>query len=259
MIHYHSGDVVDFLNQSVFRQWLGKMVYGRGAWSIRLGEGCPVPGKEMGADRVIDIPNGIHVPDQLPRLPNSPSFRILFLGNLFEDKGILDVIQAAGLFAANYSGHIRLSLVGAWPDESTRIRVEEALESLPHTMEVTPPAPAYGNDKWRILADADVLVFPSRYRRENVPLVILEAMACGLPVIASLWRGIPSLVEDGRTGYLVPVSDPRAITEKLCLLAANPELRSRLGKNAAENYRNRFTLNQHINSVRSALLAASRS
>lgn len=257
VIHYHSGDLVEFLEKSPIRLWLGKILYGRGAWSIRLGEGCPVPGPEMGAARVIDVPNGTEVPDPLPSRTPSSAFRILFLGNLFEDKGILDVITATDRFAATHGGPVRLSLVGAWPDEGTRARVEQALEGLPDRVTVPSPAPAYGDSKWRILMDADVLVFPSRYRRENVPLVILEAMACGLPVIASSWRGIPSLVDHGRTGFLVPLSDPGAIAEKLVLLAGDADLRARMGGEARKVYLNRHTLEHHLRSVRSVLVEAS--
>jgi len=77
---------------------------------------------------------------------------------------------------------------------------------------------------------AEVCVVPSHY--ESFGLVALEAMACGTPVIASRVGGLQLTVEDGVTGFLVPVGDPDALAEKLRLILADSELRDRLGANA---------------------------
>jgi D-inositol-3-phosphate glycosyltransferase len=77
---------------------------------------------------------------------------------------------------------------------------------------------------------AEVCVVPSHY--ESFGLVALEAMACGTPVIASRVGGLQLTVEDGVTGFLVPVGDADALAEKLRLILADSELRERLGANA---------------------------
>ncbi|MFN2114085.1 MAG: glycosyltransferase [Anaerolineae bacterium] len=74
---------------------------------------------------------------------------------------------------------------------------------------------------------AEVLVVPSLY--ESFGMVALEAMACGTPVIASDVGGLSTLVRDGRTGFLVPDSDPEALAEKLLPLLRDPALRRTLG------------------------------
>ena len=74
---------------------------------------------------------------------------------------------------------------------------------------------------------AQMVVVPSRY--ESFGMVALEAMACGAPVIASDVGGLSTLVRDGRTGFLVPDSDPEALAEKLLALMRNPELARRMG------------------------------
>jgi glycosyltransferase involved in cell wall biosynthesis len=249
VIHYHSGNVVDFLKGSSIAGKLGKWIYGRGAWAIRLGEGCQVPGTELGAERVFDVPNGVDVPANLQKRENTGTFRVIFLGNLFENKGVLDVISAVAVLARRSDRQISLNLVGAWPDAETQIRVEKVLVGLPDNVEVPPPAPAYGDEKWDALLNADVLVFPSRYERENVPLVIIEAMACGLPVVATRWRGIPSLVTDGETGYLVEPGDTESIADHLSSLRNDGELLERFGRNAAEDYAKRLTLYQHVQAM----------
>lgn len=79
---------------------------------------------------------------------------------------------------------------------------------------------------------ADILIMPSYY--ESFGMVALEAMACGTPVVASQVGGLPFLVQDGKTGFVVPGGDPEALVEPLMKLMNNDELRETMGKQAAE-------------------------
>lgn len=79
---------------------------------------------------------------------------------------------------------------------------------------------------------ADVVVMPSHY--ESFGMVALEAMACGTPVIASQVGGLPFLVQDGVTGFVVPNGEPELLGEHLVKLLIDPELRTRLGEKGAD-------------------------
>lgn len=82
------------------------------------------------------------------------------------------------------------------------------------------------------LEAADVFVLPSLW--EGFPVAVMEAMARGLPVVASRAGGVPELVEEGRTGLLVPPADAPALAEALSALARDPEMRRRFGRAGRE-------------------------
>jgi glycosyltransferase involved in cell wall biosynthesis len=66
-------------------------------------------------------------------------------------------------------------------------------------------------------------------RREGVPIVLMEALASGVPAVSTRISGIPELVEDGKVGLLVPPRDPVALADALRTLAVDPEVRRRYG------------------------------
>jgi D-inositol-3-phosphate glycosyltransferase len=79
---------------------------------------------------------------------------------------------------------------------------------------------------------AEVVVVPSFY--ESFGMVALEAMACGTPVVASQVGGLAFLIQDGLTGYTVPVEDPKTLADRLLLLIHNDTLRKQMGESAVE-------------------------
>jgi len=86
-------------------------------------------------------------------------------------------------------------------------------------------------------SSADALIIPSHY--ESFGMVALEAMACGTPVIASQVGGLPFLVKDGVTGYVVPDEDIETLSQRLSILISQPEIRRQMGEQAcaeAQNY-----------------------
>ncbi len=258
VLHYHSGGLIDFLSARRWRKVLGQWAYGRGAWALTLSEHVAVPGLDFGAARVIEVPNGLDIPAITRKKSPSSALRILFLGNLYEDKGVFDLLEACQRIAQVSSFPIHLQFVGKWPDAATEEKFHRLVtktSSLSH-LEIPEPSARYGEEKWQAYAEADLFVFPSQYRSENFPLVILEAMASGLPVISTRWRGIPSIVVEGETGFLHQPGDIDALQTCIQKFMDQPDLLERCGQNALLRYQDKFTFAQHRKQIVTVLQEA---
>ena len=86
-----------------------------------------------------------------------------------------------------------------------------------------------------LLSALDIFVLPSH--SEGVSLALLEAMAAGLPVIATAVGGLPEVVTDGENGLLIPPKDPEALAQALARLLADPALAKKLGENARRTWK----------------------
>jgi glycosyltransferase involved in cell wall biosynthesis len=94
------------------------------------------------------------------------------------------------------------------------------------------------------LQSADVLLHPSL--SEGLPTVVLEAMACGLPVVVSECGGVREAVTDGVEGFVVPPRDPGRMAAALAELSREPELRRRMGRAGRARVQRAFTLERQI-------------
>lgn len=164
------------------------------------------------------------------------ALNVLFIGRFVEKKGIEYALEALALIARGEveSGdrpmEVTLTLIGSGPlEERLRTRVNEL--GLTDAVRFVGQQDRAGVVEW--LGRSDALVVPSVTAssgdQEGIPNVAKEAMASAVPVIGTLHGGIPELIEDGVSGYLVPERDPRALAERLVLLASCPELRAALG------------------------------
>jgi glycosyltransferase involved in cell wall biosynthesis len=165
------------------------------------------------------IPAGTRVPAAPPRRTPGERLRVLFVGGDFERKG------GAVLLAALAGLDARLDVV-------TQSPVAERPGMTVHR-DVRPGSAGLG----ALYAGSDVFVLPTA--ADASPHVVLEAMAAGLPVVATPVGAIPEMVADGRTGLLVPAGDPDALRAALERLG-DPGLRARMGAAAHARARERF-------------------
>jgi glycosyltransferase involved in cell wall biosynthesis len=225
--------------------------------AIRPSELNPADGERLKAINNIVLPHG--VPDYYPRFRKSRSAKIntptlLFVGALAETKGILVLLDTCRIlrdsgqkFKARFVGHF----------ESQAFRNSANLTIARYGLHecVEFAGVLTGEKKWLAYSEADIFCFPSFYENESFGLVLLEAMQFELPVVATHWRGIPSVVEDCKSGFLVPIKNSRVFSEKVAILLRDAELRKRMGCRGREIYLERFTILKFRKGLESAFLS----
>ena len=192
----------------------------------------------------VTIHNGVDTDKFNPRRVKSPknnpfdeqpqSLHVLQVGNLEPRKGYEYTIKAlAKLNKENIP-----ALVCCAGEGSER----NNLEKLAEKMGVSENIRFLGirKDVKQLLKAADVFIMPSLY--EGLSIAMLEAMSMELPIIASNVGGAAEVIEDGKSGFLIPPADADALAEKLIILANNEQLRHNIGKQARKRIVKNYSL-----------------
>jgi glycosyltransferase involved in cell wall biosynthesis len=218
------------------------------------------------ADRVVWIGNGVEVerfgPDRVlttgrAALGLRERDRVIgFVGRVVREKGVVELIEAMAQVRAAVP-EARLLIIGDTLASDTdaaakaAIRHRIALHGLEHAVIFT----GFRDDVAAMLPLLDIFVLPSW--REGMPRTILEAMASGLPVVATNIRGCREEVIDGETGLLVPPRDPATLADALIRLLSQPTLARQLGtagrRRAFEVYDERLVIARQLQAYRAGL------
>jgi glycosyltransferase involved in cell wall biosynthesis len=167
----------------------------------------------------------------------------LYIGRLSPEKGVATLGEAFGLASA-LRQDIQLQVIGAGP-EGVRLKQMALAAGWNQRLQMTG---SLSRDEARMaLWQADVFVLPSRF--ESMSYTLLEAMACGRPVIATDVGGNRDLVEPGINGLLVPSANPVALSEAILQIADSPALRDEYGR-AGRQKSERYTLASMIIAIR---------
>jgi len=164
-------------------------------------------------------------------------------GRLVPLKGIIYLIRALAVLHKDSPG-VRLEIAGSGPERS-------ALEHEIHLQRLEDRVSFLGwqAELERLMATWDIYVQPSL--GEPFGIAALEAMAAGLPVVATAAGGLPELVEDGRTGWLVPPCDPVALADRIRVLLLNPDQQRSMGSAGRKRAREAFSVDRMVNEISS--------
>ncbi|WP_332456895.1 glycosyltransferase family 4 protein [Petrimonas sp.] len=168
--------------------------------------------------------------------------KILFLSNLIKSKGVFVLLEACKILMEKGTTFY-CTYVGGEGDVSTQ-HFNKKVKQLELTDHVFFVGRKYGQEKEKYFLEADIFVFPTFYNYECFPLVLLEAMQHRLPTISTFEGGITEIVEDGKTGFLVPQKDVETLAEKLEILIKDPVLRKQMGESGRKKYEKEFTLSK---------------
>jgi glycogen(starch) synthase len=211
--------------------------------------------RTLGIDprRVVVIPNGIDVEnirglvslDELPALAErwpaltSDGFRGISVGRLESNKGFDVLLRGLANMATDMPGKWSWFIVG---DGSQHAALERLSSSLGLSRNIYFTGPLSDEQLHTLFAACDLFAHAPLY--EGSSLVTLEAMAHGLPVVASAVGGIPDKVEQGNNGFLIEPGDSSELGRRVAWLAQRPEVRAGMGRRSAELVVERFNLSR---------------
>jgi glycosyltransferase involved in cell wall biosynthesis len=261
VFHLHSRGIEATRGRGLYWEMLCRFVFARAKVITLSKRLCSDISEVVPVDRVTIVPNGVEdlIGDEaftslcFSRLER-PVPTILFLSNMLESKGPLLLLDALAPLARR--GLVfRALFSGSWRGSLTATNFAARTNELGLDGFVRHLGPTFGLEKDSVFRTADLFVFPTSYDKECLPLVVLEAFSYGLPVIASNIAALPDVVEDGRTGYLVPPNDPVALSKRVETLVLDSELRHRLGDEARRRFKQLYTKQIFLSNLTATLVA----
>lgn len=196
------------------------------------------------------IPNGVDVPafpERSPEVATRPARSVITIANLRAEKDHETLIAAAALVAADFPD-VTFRIVGDGP---RRPELEALVRG--RNLQETVIFLGHREDVSQLLAEADVFVLPSR--SEAFPNSAIEAMASGLPVVASAVGGLLDLIDDGRTGLLVEPGGPEQFAAAIRRLLADRHQAARLGAAARADVIQRYGFDRMVKAFEDLYLA----
>jgi glycosyltransferase involved in cell wall biosynthesis len=194
------------------------------------------------AEKLSVVPNGTNMSFDSSAGTNhhNDDFVVLFLSNLIETKGFKEVLFSAKDVINQYQ-NVRYVFAGDWRKQEDKTECERYIQKEQIGDHVDFVGGVTGRQQVKLLQEADVFVMPTYYPMEGHPWVIVEAMAAGLPIIATDHGCIRESVIDNENGFIIPKRDHKAIVEKLSVLIEHPEQRRKMGRKSRQFYEDNFT------------------
>ncbi len=249
VVHLHGGYFRDWL---LGRSWLMrlyvKLVLGCVTRAIVLGDSLKSQFDGLlDENRIVVVPNGIESPDANPARPVPrlrSRFRVLHLSTLSRLKGALILLQAVP-FVIGQRNDVEFVFAGPWSHEEDQRWADEFIVRQGIESHVVFTGQVEGARKRALFDSADVFVFPG-VQQEGQPLVVIEAMAAGMPVIFTDRGCLCDTVSDGEAGLKVPIGDVHQLAERILWLLDHPERMRLMGARAWNRYEAMYTKERHI-------------
>lgn len=200
-------------------------------------------------DQIIVMPMGVSL-ERFTNIINPQSIRIekisnktilLFVGRISDKKGLSTLIDSISILQ-NLNDDVQLSIVGDGP---LRKQLEKRVDELKLNKYIRFMGMISDRELTDLYISSDIVIVPSIITEygdtEGLPVVILEAMAAGKPIIASNVSGIPDVIKDGINGFLVEQKNQEQLAEKICYLIEHTDERIQMGINGRKLVEEKFT------------------
>lgn len=191
--------------------------------------------------KLVVIPNCVEAGDyEVKPLPNGPP-QVTFAGRLHRQKGLDILLQAARLVLKEEPETV-FNIAGEGPEKKNleELAVKEGVGENVRFL-------GFVEDVGKLLGDSRMLVLSSRW--EGLPIIILEAMACGRPIAAPDVSGCAEAVEDGKTGLLTAPGNPEALSRAILEILRDPERAAAMGKEGRASVEKNFSVSKMVNTT----------
>ena len=195
--------------------------------------------------------NGIPDTTRSTKSKKHQEIQILFLSNMITTKGVWELVNACKILK-DAGMKFKCHFIGKWSDITEQEFNARIHQSGLDTYIIAHGA-KYGEEKTESLQKADIFVFPTYYPNECFPVVLLEAMQQKLPCISTNEGGIPDIIDEGKTGFIVEKRNVKQLAEKISYLINHPEQCKEMGENGYKKYQEKFTLSVFENRMKEIL------
>ena len=251
LIHLHGGEFKQFYaSMPVPILCLTRYVFKKNVWGVVLGKSL-IPQLDflIPQERIFVVPNGIKGFQKVRGISTirNGKTHILYLANLMESKGFLDLLGIVPEIVRHHPKTI-FTFAGekTYNAEIEKAKLFIAKYNLEDHIEM--PGVVKGLEKEALLRNADIFVFPP-IAQEGQPLVILEAMAAGLPVISTDRGAIKDTIVNGVTGFAEQPGHHDALLKRLVQLIENKSVRQKMGSNGESRFREHYTLARWVSDM----------
>lgn len=251
ILHWHAVGLGHWIENTAsnLERSITKKLLGQADLSIVLAEELAEDVMPFLPKRIAIVQNSLTDSGVLPparhRDPEA-RFEILYIGLCSEEKGTFDTLEAMHLLHAHSPGSYRLTIAGAFesPEAEKKFQKRAAeLRSAVRFVGFADPA-----EKLQLFLKSDVFCFPTYYRHEGQPLVLIEALAHDIPIVTTQWRAIPSMLPRKHVWYVEP-RKPDQIAEAIF----KAKRFGQPGGALREHYLLNYTPAQHIGALKKAL------
>ena len=252
VLHLHGGNIRDwFRGCSWFMRAYVRAVLSRATRIIVLGDSLKSQFDGLVDNRRIAVvPNGIDWKDSGPsaRTPSSSTrHRILHLSTLSHLKGSLVLIETIPLVVSRRLD-VEFVFAGPWSHPEDKQWADQFIAQQNIGQYIRFTGQVEGDQKRALFESSDIFVFPG-VQQEGQPLVVIEAMAAGLPVIFTDRGCLRDTVINGETGVEVPINDPHRLADRILWLLNHPDDMRAMGRRARQRYESLYTKKHHIENM----------
>lgn len=241
-----AGDSFLFLKKDNYRKKIG-LFFLRKIFELRvLGQSVKNNLATFKITKLIVIDNGIYVPDSVKISSETffnPTLNILFVGAINYSKGIRNLIESINLLR-NEGARVHLHIMGEWSNKIQKSEIVSFIDNNNLSEYITFHGLVTTDLKWEIYKKCQILAHPTFW--DGQPLVILEAMGCGLAIISTNIGAIPDTMTNNYNGIILKENTPTELCNSIKYLYNDRQKIVEISNNNIQTYKEKYTINSYL-------------